>query len=176
LNISGFLKKQFDYWREMILFSIAGILFILAFAIPYLLWLGHVPTVLILFFSIIIMPSCILLAIVTMGFMKSVPVGGWWSGLGWIPQEPMTVAEILVDLDSFYGKYRKFILIDAGVNVIFFIILAVYFLLKEEGMGWELASRSTGAFIFLLWIILNGTVVVASIFSMWSASVVDGQE
>ena len=124
----------------MIIYSLSILLFVAAFMIPFFL-AGQIPPMRLLFLFIV--PTVLVaLSLITVSFMKSVPVGGW-SFYGWFPNEPTQ----WVDFKLYYREYRTIILVEAAVNALFFICLIGFFLLSGQAANLELSSEMTGFLI-----------------------------
>jgi hypothetical protein len=160
-NVLNYLKKLYDYWQEVIIYTIAAIFFILAFTVPYLLWIWHTPPSLLLLFSVIFTPFFILLELVTLSFMKSAGFGRWGE---WDAKEPTKWA----DFRKYYRKNKKIIVFVAAANVFYLICLMSYFLMMGQKMNQALFSQRTGVFIFLFWVIMNGLIAILYCLSFWS--------
>jgi small-conductance mechanosensitive channel len=158
----NYFRDLYAYWREEIIRIIGFTFFVLAFAIPYLVW-NWIPEALKSLFLIIFVPSFVTLALMTWSFMKTTAWGNPYVGSVEGPHEPTQ----WVDFRLIFEKYRKYLVIGGVANVVFFICLAGYFLMAGQRMNQELSSYITGAFIFFFWLILNGLIVAASCLSLY---------
>ena len=160
--MASFLNDLYASHREEIIEGTGIILFILAFAVPYLVW-DWIPVAFRSLFGFIFVTSFVAFALVTWSFMKTTVWTVYLVASVKGPHDPTQ----WVDFRIFYEKYRKYILFGAGANALYFIILTVYLLTLGNQMSQALSSETTSVSIFLSWLILNCAWLIGSCLDLY---------
>ncbi len=149
-----YCKGLYGYWRNTILTVLGAVFLIAGFLILYPLF-QDVPPALRYLLMVVLPLSFVLLAMFTWSllpdsFLMELGGGYPYGSIQWL------------DPRKIFGKYRKYVLIGAAGNLVFFSGLGVYLVSPAgEGEG-ILASETAGVMILLSWIILNCGLVIAS--------------
>jgi hypothetical protein len=151
-QVRNCLIELYEYWREIIILAL-GILFLTAgFLILYPIW-WFVPPVLRPLLMVILPLSFVVLAAMTWSFL---PYSFDWG------TSYFDVSIQWVDFRIFYNKYRKYLFFAALVNVLYLTCLGMFLLILKARSIQALSSESLGILLLLIWILLNGALVIGS--------------
>lgn len=160
MGILKYLRELFSRWRDIILL-IAGILLILlACTLPMVIGsfftgLGF-PEPLALLTTLICSPVLLLLALIPWSFMRTFPVRFGAMPPVWLPQEPVQGK----DFSLFKSRHRMVVITAAGANILFSLCLLGYLVWIAQTNSWNTVTEDTSVFIWLLWLVTNGLIIV----------------
>ena len=160
MGILKYLRELFCYWRDILLLFAGILLIVLACILPLVIGdfftrLGF-PEPLALLTTLICSPVLLLLALIPWSFMRTFPVTFGAVPPVWLPREPAQGK----DFSLFKSRHRVVVITAASANILFSLCLLGYLIWIAHTNAWESVTPDTSVFIWLLWLVTNGLIIV----------------